>query len=101
MKIDDFIEVIGGRHATIMVCQDPSTHLGVSYKVGDMVNVDRKTAFALYQQLYNLPGGGEGHRWIPKDSNITDHEAALINKHFEKTHEIEMADKPIKVKKYK
>lgn len=98
MNIDDFIKIIGGRHATVMVCQVPSTHRGETYGVGDMVNVDRATAFALYRQLYNLPEGGEAHRWLPKDANVTNQEASLLNAHFAKEHEKDSGDKPIKVK---
>lgn len=101
MKMDDFVKLIGGRHATVMVCQEPSIHRGESYKVGDMVNVDRVTAFALYKQMYNLTAGGEAHRWMPKDANITDNEAALLNQHFQKEHEKDSGEKPIKVSKSK
>lgn len=98
MTVKEFQEMVGGKHAVIMVCQvDGSTHRGATYAKEKQLNVDLVTGLALYKQLYNIPGGGEGRRWIPNESNITDHEKALMNTHFEKLHKREMAEEPVKV----
>ena len=101
MTLQEFQEKIGGKHATIMVCQvDGSIHLGHTYNTGGMVNVELRAAFALYKQMANTPDG-EIHRWEPKDVNMTTNEMQLMNKHFEKEHEQEVGDKPIKIQKNK
>lgn len=102
MTLKEFQELIGGRHAAVMVCQvDGSKHMGKVFKSGDMLNVDLRTAFAKYKEMANLPGGGEGHRWLPSNANITNEERDMMNKHFEKEHEMESGDAPIKIKSQK
>lgn len=101
MTLQDFKDKIGGKHATLMVCQvDGSTFVGQTYNAGDMVDVTTAQAFALYKQMANSPGG-DIHRWEPKDASMTTGEAALLNKHFEKEHEKEIGEKPIQIKKHK
>lgn len=98
MTLKEFKELNGGKNAVIMVCQtDGTTHKGWKFNTGDMINVDLQTGLALYKQFYNMPGGGEGRRWIPKDASITDNEAALLNEHFEKEHKRESGEEPVKV----
>lgn len=99
MKLKEFMTMIGGRHATIMVCQmNGSPFNGHVYSVGDMVNVQASTAMALYEQFGNLPEGGEARRWIPKDANMTMQEAALLNAHFDKEHKKDAGEEPVKIK---
>ena len=98
MRVKEFQDMVGGKHAVIMVCQvDGSMHQGIPYAKGKQLNVDLVTANALYKQLYNLAGGGEGRRWIPSESNVTDHEKSLMNTHFEKLHKREIGEEPVKV----
>jgi len=97
MNVKEFMQIIGGRHATIMVCQvDGSQFNGSVYKAGDMVNVQSATALGLYEQFANGTDG-DIRRWIPKDANITAREAQLINEHFNKEHAKETGDAPVQI----
>lgn len=99
MKLKEFMQMIGGRHATIMVCQvNGSQFNGGVYQSGDMVNVTAATALALYKQMANTPDGGEERRWIPKDANMTFAEAVMLNQHFDKEHKKETGEQPVKIK---
>lgn len=102
MTVAEFKEMNGGKNAVIMISQvDGNNHFGHIYDKDKQINCDLVTGHALYEQKYNLPEGGEARRWIPKDANVTDHEAALMNEHFEKVHKRELGDEPVKIKSSK
>lgn len=101
MTLEEFQKSIGGKHATLMVCQvDGSQFNGFTYKSGDRVNVELRTAYALVRQKANTPDG-EVNRWEAEDANMTAGEMANLNQHFEKEHNQEMGDKPVQIKKHK
>ena len=102
MTVQEFKQMIGGKNAVIMISQvDGNNHFGHIYNKNKEINCDLVTGLALYKQFYNLPEGGEARRWVPKDASVTDHEAALMNDHFEKVHKRELGDEPVKIKSHK
>ena len=104
MTLQEFQESIGGKHATVMICQvDGSQDNGHTYNAGDMVNVELRKAFALNKQMANAPKKGDPdiHRWVPKDVTMTTGEMALLNKHFENEFQQESGEKPLQIKKHK
>ena len=101
MTLEEFQKSIGGKHATLMTCQvDKSPHNGHVYNTGDMVNVDLRTAWALSKSKANSPNG-EINRWEANDATMTAGELSTLNQHYEKEHEQETGEKPIKIKSHK
>lgn len=101
MTLEEFQEKIGGKHATLMTCQVSGTSFRRhKYNEGDSVNVDLRQAFILYQKMANTPNG-EVHRWLPVDATMTAGEMDMMNTHFEKEHEADTGEKPVKIKSHK